>query len=42
MDNKAISYNYGKSVTSTLFCLCKEEGVMKNASIADEDIRLIK
>lgn len=42
MDNKAISSNYGKSVTSVVLCLCKAKAVMKDASITDEDIGLNK
>lgn len=42
LDNKAISYNYGESVTSMVFCLCKAKGVTKDASTTDEDIRLNK
>jgi len=42
LDNKAISYNYGKAVTSMVFCLCKAKRVMRNASIADEDKMLNK
>jgi len=41
-DNQTISYNYGKSVTSMVFCLCKAKGIMKDASIMDEAVRLNK
>lgn len=40
--NKAISSNYGKSVTSMVFCLCEAKAVKKNTSITDGDIRLNK
>lgn len=42
LDNKAISPNYGKSVTSMVLCLCKAKAVMKDASITDEDTGLNK
>lgn len=42
LDNKAISSNHGKSVTSMVFCLCKAKAVMKDTSITDADSRLNK